>query len=298
MRAVAEPVHQQSRWAVLLAGTTVVAAACSSGSSGKPPAAPAVPPRIVPASAGTISGTSPSTDGRVWVLAGTRRVKTLTEIRMSDGKVLDIAPADADATSVAQSVNGQLAVGLGTAKTGAVEICDGKSAAVVATIPLAGPATAVATGDDGTTGYVLTGGDSVAVVSLQTHQVQKTIAVPHESVGVQPTPDQSSIYVLTRSGQINEISLASGQTQAQFTLTMNGVGLAMAPSGQTLFVLGGSPTARAVALVDLGTDSQTGAVPAAGDSVALAPGLDDTHLYDFVGTPQIGNVQVIQLPGD
>jgi DNA-binding beta-propeller fold protein YncE len=263
------------------------------------------PPRIVAASAGTISGTSPSTDGRVWTLGGTHTVKTLTEIRMSDGEILNIAPASAASTGVAQSLTGQLAVGLGTANTGSLEFRNGSSGAVVAAVPLADPAISVAVGDDGTTFYVLNGhndnrlgADNLAVVDSQTHQVQKTIAAPPASVAIQPTPDQSAVYVLTRFGQVNEISVATGQTEAQFTLNMIGVGLAIAPSGQTLFVLGGPPDARAIALVDLKTDSQASAVPAAANSVALASGVDDRHLYDFVGTPKVGNVQVIQLPSD
>jgi hypothetical protein len=258
----------------------------------------------VAASAGTISGTSPSADGRVWALGGTRTVKTLTEIRMSDGAVLKIAPASAASTAVAQSVTGQLAVGIGAATTGAVEFHDGAAGTVVATVPLMAPVISVAAGDDGTTFYALSGdnsrvgNDNVAVINSQSHQVQKTISAPPESVAAQPTPDQSSVYVLTKFGQVNEISIATGQTQAQFTLNMIGVGLAMAPSGKTLFVLGGPPNGRAIALVDLNTDSQTGAVPAAGDSVALASGVDDLHLYDYVGTPKVGNVQVIQLPSD
>ena len=72
----------------------------------------------------------------------------------------------------------------------------------------------------------------------------------------------------------------------------------MAPSGQTLFALGGGKQARAIARIDLKTDSQEATVPAAADSVAIAPGIDDRQVYDFVGTPRIGNVQIFTLPSD
>ena len=286
--------------------TFACAAGCSSGSSPLPdnqqPSASATPPRIIAASAGVVSGTSPTSDGRIWVVAGNQKVKTLTEIRVSDGEVLNIAPLDNSATSVAASVNGPLAVGLGTPATGAVEFRSGGSGALLGTLPLAAPVEGIAVGDDGTTFYVLNGShgnvanDNVTVVNSQTRQVQKTIPAPPASVAVQPTPDQSSVYVLTKFGQVNEISVATGRIESQFNVNMIGVGLAMAPSGQTLFVLGGPADARAIARIDLQTDSQDSAVPAAGSSVAIAPGVDDRQVYDFVGTARIGNVQIIQLP--
>lgn len=238
------------------------------------------------------------------MLGGSRHIKTLTEIRLSDGEVLNISPASASATSVAESVTGQIGLGLGTKKDGAIEFRSGGNGAVLGETPLAGPAISVTAGDDGTTFYVLNGhatrvgNDNVAVVSAQNHQVQKTVPAPANSVAVAVTPDQSSVYVLTKFGVISQISLADGDVLAQFGVNMIGIGLAMAPSGETLFVLGGPPDACVIARVDLATDSQDNAVPAAGNSVALAAGLDDRHVYNYVGTPQVGNVQIIQLPSE
>jgi hypothetical protein len=292
--------YHRARWAALVVGASLLTA-CSSGSNAPAPA-PSVPPRIVAASAGTISGTSPSSDGRVWALGGTRNVKTLTEIRMRDGEVLNIAPASAASTAVAQSVTGQLIVGTATATAGTVEFHNGSTGAVLDAIPLPAPVISLAAGDDGATFYALNGhnsrlgNDNVAVIDSQNQQVQKSIPAPPASVALEPTPDQTAVYVLTRFGQVNEISVASGAIEAQFNLNMIGVGLAMAPSGQTLFVLGGPSDARAIALVDLKTDSVSSVVAAAGNSVAIAPGVDDRHVFDYVGTPKVGNVQVIQLP--
>lgn len=287
--------------AALLATVGSISACSSSSSGGKTPPASPEPPRIVPTSAGTLSGTGPTSDGRIWVLGGSRRVKTLTNIRLSDGKVLTVASVSPTATAVAQSVTGQFAVGTGTPTTGAVDFRNGNTGAVLATTPLPKPVISVAAGDDGTTFYVLNGTngvDNVAIVDSQNDQVQQTVPAPSDAVAVVATPDQSSVYVLTKSGGINEISVASGRVEADFGVDMTGIGLAMAPSGQTLFVLGGPSSANAIAQVDLDKDSQTGVVPAAGHSVAVAAGVDDTHVLDYVGTPRVGNVQIIQLSSE
>jgi hypothetical protein len=290
-------------WAALVPAVSLLAA-CSSGSPAKHAPATAPPPRIIATSAGTLSGTSPTSDGRIWALGGNARIKTLTEVRLRDGEVLNISPADASSTSVAASVTGQLGVGIGTKTTGAIEFRNGSTGAVLGTTPLPEPAIAVSAGDDGTTFYVLDGrqgrdgNDNVAIVDSQNRQIQKTLAVPPKSVAVQPTPDQSSVYVLSRFGVVTEVSVATGRDEAQFAVNMIGIGLAMAPSGQTLFVLGGPPDGRAIARVDLKTDSQDSAVPAAGNSVDIAPGVDDRQIYDYVGTPQVGNLQIIQLPSE
>jgi hypothetical protein len=258
------------------------------------------PLSIVPASAGVVSGTSPSTDGQVWVLAGSKRVKTLSSIRIRDGKVVRLLPASADATSVATSPTGTLGVGIATTRSGAIEFRDARTGRVLRTVALDAPVHALAAGSDGTTFYALNGTrkvESVSVVNAQNGQVAKTVPAPAAAVAVQPTPDQSSIYLLSELGGIVQVSLATRRTLAEFGLNQIGVALAMAPSGRTLFVLGGPRDTRGVSLIDLATDSQRTSVPAAADSVAIASGLDDRTVFAYVGNPTVGNLQVIPLPG-
>ena len=278
---------------------TSLVAACSSSSSGG--GAPSKLARIIPASAGLIAGTSPTSDDRSWVLAGTPTVKTLSQINLRNGKQLSILPMSADATSVTASVSGVLCVGIGTRRSGEIEFRNGSTGALLSSLPVAAPVIDVAAGSDGTTMYVLYGRRgvfTVAVVNSQTRLIEVTLPVLKDAVALAPTPDQNAVYVMSASGLIDEVSTSDGRRLAEFRVSDAGIDLTLAPSGKTMYVLEGSAASPAVAIIDLTKDAQTAVAPAAANSVGIAPGFDDQHLYNFVGTSAVGNIQLITLNGD
>ena len=289
---------RSARLAACLAAASLVAA-CSSSSSGGAPSSKLA--SIIPASAGLIAGTSPTSDDRVWVLAGTPRVKTLSQLNLRDGKQVSIVPVSADAIAVTASVSGVLCVGTATRRSGAIELRNGSTGALLTTVPVAAPVIDVAAGSDGTTMYVLYGLHgvfTVAEVDSQTGLVEVTLPVLKDAVALAPTPAQDAIYVVSASGLIDEVSTSDGRRLAEFRVSDTGIDLTLAPSGKTMYVLEGPAPAPAIAVIDLAKDAQTSVGPAAANSVGIAPGYDDQHLYDFVGTSAVGNVQLIALHGD
>lgn len=283
--------------AALLATFGCLVTACSSGSAAKTTTTGSLA-KVVPASAGLIAGTPPTSDDRAWSLAGTPTVKTLTQLDLRTGKQLGIVPVSASATSVALSVSGVIGLGLGTNRSGAIEFHNGTTGAPLSSTPLAEPVIDVAAGADGTTFYALYAKgrvNTVAVINQESGLVEATLPVLTNAVAIVPTPDQQAVYVLSGSGIVDEVSASDGHRLAEISLPTAGVDLALAPSGKTLFVLGGSSSAPSISIVDLATDAQQAVIPAAADSVAIAPGLDDDHVYDYVGSSTIGNVQLIKL---
>ncbi|HEX3705541.1 MAG TPA: hypothetical protein VHV76_02830 [Mycobacteriales bacterium] len=276
-------------------------AACSSGSNPKPAGSMSSVTRIIPAQAGLVAGTGPTGDGRTWVLAGSKAVKTLAQIVLRSGKQVALRPVAKEATSVAASVSGVIGVGLATGNSGAIQFRNGTTGGLLSTTSVAAPVIDVAAGDDATTFYLLTvrrGVATIAVVNSQSGKVEATVPVAAAAVAVVPTPDQQAVYVLSSSGVIDQVSAStSGRREAEFSVPISGIDLALSPSGKTLFVLGGPAATPSISIVDLATEAQVSVAPAAAHSVAVAAGLDDNHVYDLVGTRKVGNIQLIKLTG-
>lgn len=164
-------------------------------------------PRTIAVPAGLLAGTVPQPNGTLWVLAGTGGVRAINEINLSTGKQsLSVGVSDT-AQTVAQSSTGILALGLGSAKTGAVELLDASTGAVTGTIPVGAPVMSLAFGDDGVTLYVLNGTAktrSVTIINTSTQKVTGTIGLPSDARSIVPTPNQQAIWSLQASGVVQE----------------------------------------------------------------------------------------------
>ena len=236
----------------------------------------------------------------MWLLSGSGGVKALNELDLSSGNVLGAVPESSAAVSVGQSVSGVLAVGLATATSGAVEIRNGSTGALLSTIPVGAPVRQVAFGSDGTTLYVLNGtatSASVAVVDTQTGNVEGSVGVSLSTVGIAPTPDQTGIWTLQDTGTIVEVATAGTHVVTQFTVGHSGTDLALSPGGTTLYVLKGHSYAPNVAVVDLATEQVRRVLPAPADCLAITVAPSGATLYDTVGTPSLGNIQAFPLGG-
>ncbi len=282
----------------------LAAAACSSGStasSGTPTSTPPVrPSRVFAGPAGLVAGAQPQPDGFLWLLARTGGTADLQELNLTTGRIGLIVPAPSSATSLSQSPSGVIGVGLGTGSTGALELRNGASGALVATVPLGAPVRGVVAGADGTTFYVLNGtaaSVSVTLVNAQTATVSVSVPAPLDTVAVTVDPTGQSLFALRADGHVDQITLGTGAVAASFPVGSTPVQLTASNTGTTLYVLkstDGGATAD-VGVIDTATESQTDALPAPAHSVGLQLSPDGRTLYLVVGTSGYGNVQLIPV---
>ena len=283
---------------ILVSGVAVAACGSSSASAKtkRRPSRDVV--KVLAAPKGVLSAANPQPNGAMWLLSGSARVRTLTSIDLASGKTLNAVGVSSSASAVAESPTGVLALGLATARTGAVELLNATTGAAEGSVAVGAPVRSLAFGADGVTLYVLDGdaaSTSVSVINTSTDKVVQTFGEAHDAVEVVPDPSQSAVWTLDHSGVVEETSLASGKPDAAFPLNGAGLAVVAAPNGGLLYVLKGTAAASNIAVVSTVTDAIKKLLPAAGGSVGLAISPDGRTLYDVVGTPAVGNIQEIHL---
>lgn len=247
-----------------------------------------------------MAGSQPQPNGLMWLLARVHGATSLQELNLTTGNVGLVVPTSSDSVALSQSPSGLIGIGLATATTGALELRNGASGAIVANVPVGAPVKAVTAGSDGTTYYVLNGSStsvSVSLVNGQVGQVSETVPVPLDTVAIAVDPGGHSLFALRAGGRVDQITLGTGAVTANFPVGSNSRQLTMSNTGSTLYVLKsgeGSSTSN-VGVVDLATEAQTNALPAPANSVGLQLSPDGQSLYLVVGTPFVGNVQQFAL---
>ena len=286
-----------------LACAGVVVAATAGGSSptaAKNPAlkAPGKPLSTYAGPKGLVAGAAPQPDGYMWLLTNTGGTATLQELNLTTHEVTSIGPESAAAHSVAQSPSGVIAVGLSTKTAGAVELRNGDSGALLATVPIGAPVRDVFAGADGSTLYVLdanASSASVTLVSLQSDQPSTSVPVPLSTVSIAVDPSEQHLFALTSSGIVDEVDIGDGSVAARFAVGAGAMQLAISPGGTRLYVLKSAEGAMNVGIVELATERQVSvrAAPAGCVDIQLSP--NGQSIYDVVGTGTYGNVQVFPL---
>ncbi len=296
-----------------LPAAALLLAACASGSAPAKPrptdAAAVSPERILPAPRSLLAIAVPRASGITWGLAGTTS-KGLYQLG-GTGRA-DSYSVSGSAQSLADSGTGVLGLALGARRSGALELLDSRTMKRISTIALPAPARQVVAGRDGTTFYALTGwanSASVSVVSTRTsahgrkHKAQAraraqatritlSIPVPADSVSIAPSPAQSALYVLQANGIIDVIKLAGGRILSSFPVSDRGISLALSPDGSTLYVLKGTASVSNVAVIDIATQSVHRVLPAPASCRQVLVSASGRKLYEVVGTPTYGNIQV------
>jgi DNA-binding beta-propeller fold protein YncE len=250
------------------------------------------------APAGLIAGAAPQPNGLVWVLSAKRKIRTIGQIDLTNGKQKQAVGASAGAKAVAQSSTGVVALGVGTATTGAVQLLNASTGALENTVAVGAPVEDVAFGDDGTTLYVLNGtatSQSVTVINTTTQKIVATTGLPSDAHAIMPDPSQNAVWSVERSGSVQETSLTNHKPLGSFSVGDPGVSIAMSPNGRVLYVLKRAGNVDNIAVIDAASERIERILPAAHGSVALAISPDGGRLYDFVGTSRYGNIQVIDL---
>jgi hypothetical protein len=284
--------------AVLVAAALGLSACAASGIvPGGPEAASAtaLPLDIMRAPESLTAAAEPQPDGKMWALAGSAADAGLFELGASSGHVFGSIPVSNAARSVAETATGIIGLGLGTSQAGALELLNGSTAKVIATVPLPAPARDVAAGSSGSTFYVLTGRAGVAsvtVVDARDDQVRDVIPVPGNAVSVVADIQLATLYVLQPDGQVNALGIADGRVMARFPVGTSGLALALSPDGSTLYALKGTQTVANVAVVDVATESVRRVIPAPSHCRELLVSASGRQLYEVVGTTGYGNIQV------
>lgn len=259
----------------------------------------AKPTEIIPTPSNTLGGTAPEPNGTMWVVAGSPSSHGIYQVDLSRKKISGSVSVSNNATTIAESSTGLLALGISTATSGALEFLNGSSGALLTTVPVSGPVVSLAAGDDGVTFYALNGTNSaksVAIINGQTDKVESTIPAPSDAVSVVPAPNENSVYVLEPNGVVSQLTTAGGHISTQFPIGHSGRALAIGPNGNTLYVLKGQGTVRNVAVVNLATESVKEVLPAPGNTQNIVLSPNGQSLYDVVGAPGVGNVQVFAAP--
>ena len=276
----------------------LVLAACSSGGTipGTVAAQAQVQPeRILAAPKDVLSAAEPQPNGTVWVLAGSPVSRGLFRYDLGTGRGVGSIPVSGAARAVTQSLTGVIGVALGTQNTGALQLLNGSTAAVIKTLPIGAPARGVVVGADGTTFYVLDGtasSASVTMVDSQAGRVLGTVPVPLNTVSIAPAPQQATLYALQPNGQVSEIAVAGGKVMDTFSLGDSGDSLVLSPDGRTMYALKHASRSSNVAVVDLATDSVHRVLPAPGNCLQVLISADGNQLYELAGTPAYGNIQI------
>jgi DNA-binding beta-propeller fold protein YncE len=277
--------------------TVCALAACSSG--GTPPAAPTQstgPERILAAPKNLRSAAEPQPNGTIWTLAGDTATRALFEFNLTGGqRPIGATPVSDTAQSIAESLTGVIGVALGAKRTGALELLNGSTGTVARTVPIGAPARQVVVGSDGSTFYVLNGTSasaSVTIVNSQNGHIIGTVPVPLDTVSIVPDLQEATIYALQPSGVISQIAVAGGRVMTNFNTGDAARSIALSPDGGTLYVLKGPVAAPNVAVVDVATESVSRVLPAPANCLQILVSPSGSELYQMVGTPGYGNIQV------
>ena len=260
-------------------------------------AARTVPERIVRAPRGLLAAAVPQANGIMWALGGAPGTG-LFELDSGGGQVHGSVSVSSAARSVAESSAGVIGLALGTSNSGALELRDGRTGQVIATVALPAPARQVTVGSDGSTFYVLSGwrkSASVTIVSSQDGKTHGSVPVPADAVSIAPDIPQASLYVLQKTGLVDEIGISGGKITAKFPVGDNGRSIALNPDGSTLYVLKGTADVANIAEVNVATESVRRVLPAPSHCHGLLVSASGSQLYEVVGTPGYGNIQVLAL---
>lgn len=252
---------------------------------------------IIAGPAGLMAGTPPTLTGEVWLLAGSSNERTLHELNLSDGKLGAGIPVDGNATSLSQSSSTLLGLGVSTLTSGSVDFLAGANGSPVSTVAVGAPVRAVTVGANGSTFYALNGtnmSSSVTLIDSLAKKIVDSVPVPLDTVSIGVDPTQQRLFALESSGQVDIIAVFGGQVLSRFPVGARARALVISGDGSTMYVLKGGGSPDNVGVFDLARERQTRALAVPSNTVAISVSADDSTLYAFVGTPTIGNVQLIR----
>jgi DNA-binding beta-propeller fold protein YncE len=296
-----ESVPRLSALGIVIGAVIAATLTACSGSGGAPQAQPSQSPaaskaqQIFAAPKDLLAAAQPQSNGALWALAGTATAKGLFRIDLASGSGTGSISVSNAAQSVTESLTDVIGLALGTGRTGALQLLDGSTGKVTKTVPLGAPARAVVVGSGAVTFYVLNGtarSASVTMVNSGSGAVQGAVPVPLNTVSIAPDAAAMSLYALQPNGLITQVALAGGKIMSSFPVGSAARSLVLSPDGSTLYVLKDSGPDVNVAEVNLATESVQRVLPAPANSLQVLVSADGSEIYQVVGTPGYGNIQV------
>ncbi|MDP9729555.1 YncE family protein [Alicyclobacillus tolerans] len=251
------------------------------------------PQQIIPTPKNLQSITSPSSNGYMYLIAGTPSSKGLYKLQLSDGSQNNSISISNHAIGLARNSTGQLAYGEATSSTGAVDIVNTSTLKKIATIPVGAPVKDITVNPNGQTSfYVLNGNshsESVSIISTHQKAITKNIPVSLGTIAI--ATDGSTLYCLESNGDIEGISIQTMKPQFQFKAVNNPISLVLSPGGNHLYILKKAGSNRNVSVINVQTESQTKALPAPKGANSIAINPDGSLIYVGADDNGISNVQ-------
>ncbi len=253
----------------------------------------AKPTSITAAPSGLIGASAPNANGQIWLLVNSNGHANVQLQTVNSPKPVLAFPVSNTATSVASRFGANVAVGVGTETTGAVVFYSTVSLRELATTPVSGPVVAVVTGG-ASDYYALVRSGKVASVDVidAAHRVVSTIPLPSGTLSIAVSADGNTIYGLQDDGTVSVVDVPSSHLTQSFATSSGATQIALSPDGTTLYELKGTSVSENVGVIDLATKAQEYVLPAPASCVALQVSPSGSSLFDVVGNPQYGNIQV------
>jgi hypothetical protein len=253
--------------------------------------------RIIAAPRAVLGAAGPGADGTLWVVAGNSAVGLFT-FSSATGRETGSVSVSRAARSVAQAPDGVVALAVSTRSTGALELMRGTDGKVWRTVSLPAPALQVIATSTSRDFYALTAwpsAASIAIVSSADGRIVGNVPVPNDAVSFAADPQQNLIYVLERNGLVDDIDMTAGSIRSSFSVGDPGESLALSPDGSTLYVLKGTTSVSNIAVIGTATESTVKVLPAPSHCIQVLVSPTGRQLYEVVGSPRYGNIQVVGL---
>lgn len=271
------------------------AAVAISQSKSKTSASSVKPLSIFPAPTGIIGGTSPTPSGELFVLVNLNGKANIQLLSGTSKTPLATFPVSNAATGIASNGTSTVGISQGTLNAGSVAFYTTGSHKLFNTVPLPGPAIGIQSGPNPSIFYALVqvnNNDSLDLVSPSSHKVQGSIPMPADTTAFDISADGSTVYALQGNGTVSLIGVTTGKVQSSFSVGGGARSMALSQDNSRLYVLKGSVVNDNVSVVDVAKSSVKYVLPAPAYAVQIQVAPNNTELYDIVGNPSYGNIQV------
>ena len=279
--------------ALALVIVLVAAAAMVYVVSKKSSSSAATPVFTVAAPSSVIDASAPNANGELWLLVNSFGKANVQLKNVNDHASVATYPVSNSATAIAAQTGGNVAVGLATASTGAVDFYSSTNFRAEGSTSLPGPVVSlVAAGNGDDYALVRKGADSSVAVINSLHKLIASIPLPAATDSIAVSPDESTIYALQGNGTISMVDTTSTKVTQSFATTTGARQIVLSPDGTVVYELKGSTLNDNVSVIDLTTKTQKFVIAAPASCLAIQVTPSGTSLYDIVGNPQFGNIQV------
>jgi hypothetical protein len=256
--------------------------------------------RTIGRGAPIISVSNEQTDGTIWILAGHGTSRTMTKLDVTSGAFVTSESVSPQASAIAQSPNGNLALGTSNGKSSAVVLYGGGTGNYLSTVQVPGPVTALAMGSTGEIVYVLeaTKPDSTLFTFDHTH-TGFAYKVGPKALDIAPVDAGAKVWILGPNGSMEEMSFFPNEIVKRVHVAKSADALAVSPDGNTLYVLakGTSGQSEVIEVLNSGGTRSSASLTVPAGSRQLAVSSDGSTMYDAVSGSRSGVVRAIKLKG-